>query len=88
MTGSSEHGRAGLGPARYPICKCGARGLLDERYDSYYCPTSNVWLEKSCSDDCDTGHCTERPDTRPTNEIETEEQWDERLAKSAAEFRK
>lgn len=43
-----RHERAEPGPARYPSCSCGAQGILDARYDAYYCPVSGIWLETQC----------------------------------------
>lgn len=55
-----EHGRAHPGPMRHPSCLCGARGVVDERSTSYFCPVSGVWLEAPCSDPT-CHYCVGRP---------------------------
>jgi hypothetical protein len=55
-----DHGRAHPGPMRKPICICGMIGIRDKKFDTYYCPTSGVWLESKCEDpNCE--HCANRP---------------------------
>lgn len=58
------HGHSGVlgGSAkRTPVCKCGSTGVYSEKYDAYYCPSSNVWLEAACADEnCE--YRAERPE--------------------------
>lgn len=42
-----EHGRSSDKPMRHPSCLCGKVGDYNEKYDSYYCPDSFVWLEEA-----------------------------------------
>lgn len=47
---------------RIPRCaKCKLRGVYHERFDSYFCPEDNLWLEPECG--CDPEECgfTGRP---------------------------
>ena len=43
------------------VCsKCGTKQIYYEKYDAYFCPTCNQWLENTCPDPkCD--FCTKRP---------------------------
>ena len=63
---SEKHGRAHPGPMRIPNCMCGVRGMHDNKYDAYYCPLSNVWLEPRCSD----ANCTHCAGRLPKNRIQ------------------
>lgn len=40
---------------------CGNRKELAERWDAYYCPSCNEWLEATC-DDPECGFCRNRPE--------------------------
>lgn len=43
-------------------CKnCNEKLILDDEYDSYYCPVCNEWTEKKC-DDKNCEYCKDRPD--------------------------
>ncbi len=47
---------------RIPKCeKCELNGIYNERFDSYFCPEDNLWLEPECG--CDPTECefAERP---------------------------
>lgn len=56
-----EHGRSGTIVKHRPLCVCGETGVRDDKFDAYYCPVSNVWLEDGCKDgDCD--FCPVRPE--------------------------
>jgi hypothetical protein len=60
---ATQHGRASSNPARKPTCLCGAPGEYDDLVDTYYCPTSGVWLEDTCGDPrC--SFCATRPECR------------------------
>lgn len=51
MTEEVKHGRSSPKPMRRPTCLCGAVGIRNDKYDSYYCPESGEWLESRCPDD-------------------------------------
>jgi hypothetical protein len=41
---------------RVPKCpNCKLNGIMDDRYDSYYCPEDNLWLQPECG--CKPGEC-------------------------------
>lgn len=43
------------------LCKCGTKKIRNKRYDAYYCPACDIWLEKVCPDQgCD--YCPGRPE--------------------------
>ena len=45
-----------------PKCKkCGNSGVLDMKYDAYYCKLCLEWLESKCSDPS-CSYCASRPD--------------------------
>ena len=53
---------------REHLHKCGHKVEYNEKYDAYYCPSCNVWLEGVCGmDDC--VYCKDRP-TKPVLQIE------------------
>jgi hypothetical protein len=41
--------------------KCGTKQIYYEKFDTFFCPTCNMWLEKNCPDPkCE--FCKNRPD--------------------------
>lgn len=41
-------------------CKCGTTEVYYEKYDAYFCPKCNKWLESGCNDpNCE--FCKDRP---------------------------
>src|ERR1017187_9335959 len=58
----TKHGRATGG--RHPTCHCGSAGIRDDKFDSYYCPVSGVWLEINHSFAFDCGICKDRPEKK------------------------
>jgi hypothetical protein len=51
------------------FCDCGAHVVYSVRWDAFYCPTCNKWLEGRCYDD-ECEFCAERP-LEPQPESET-----------------
>ena len=41
--------------------ECGHRRVYSERYDAYFCPAEDKWLEAGCSDPM-CGYCSIRPE--------------------------
>ena len=47
---------------RHPKCPdCGSPGERNERFDAYFCPKCDVWLERPC-DDVTCAECRGRPE--------------------------
>ena len=52
----------------YPAT-CGHTAVYAERYDAYFCPVENTWLDTVCGDDaCD--FCAGRPDKPLTGPLD------------------
>lgn len=45
-------------------CACGAASIRSEKYDAYYCPICNEWLESKCGDLAGDPciYCKDRPE--------------------------
>jgi hypothetical protein len=44
------------------LCKnCGNNQIYFDKYDAYFCPKCNLWLENKCGDP-DCYYCPKRPD--------------------------
>lgn len=48
-------------------CDIHGIGQYDEKYDVFFCPICDDWLEKKCSDD-DCDYCKNRP-LKPTKSL-------------------
>ena len=43
------------------VCpKCASKQVYYEKFDAYFCPQCNVWLENHCSD-AKCSYCKDRP---------------------------
>jgi len=51
---------------RTPLCLCGAKGVRNEEFDAYFCPTSRVWLEDDCGNPACV-FCFRRPAFAPAD---------------------
>jgi len=49
--------------AHVPYCTCGHKGILNEKFDAYFCPDCDKWLESKCGD----------PNCRPSGIIRGDE---------------
>jgi hypothetical protein len=45
---------------------CGINQIYFDKYDAYFCPKCNHWLENKCGDQ-DCNYCPNRPDLPLTN---------------------
>jgi hypothetical protein len=48
-------------PINYHCEQCGTDEQYSERYDAYFCPTCDIWLNDAC-DNPDCGFCVSRPE--------------------------
>ena len=57
-------------PHALPHCKCGRPGQRMDRYDAYFCPRCNKWLERKCRArrDSECSFCKDRPRRPPQTE--------------------
>lgn len=53
--------RSSISP-HVPVCEeCDSLGILDMKYDSYFCPECLIWIEEICEDP-NCSYCKNRPE--------------------------